>query len=313
MAARRVVLRDLLFAPLSIDAACALWSNFISGAVAGLPTTLYTDVLPLAKGSVCIGINLSIILPCIGDAFANLLFSSRSPSIWPTINWAFYTKMSLNGAFASWLTEDNPVYIFLAALDDGMHASIIIIAGANFWPLIILNAIIAVVVRNSNWRLPPLVFRSIAAGFILIAPDFVEVTRLGWYDMGASNKLYFQAIDEAGERYTAPENFFTFYSYSFGYMDYGPPEPASAFATDEPHGGSESYKLFRAGRSCDVAALTQPGAYHWFDREKLPASIRNYHRLALKIYSKLGAFPYDVYPYHFNVPFLGERKVLPVG
>ena len=194
-------------------------------------------------------------------------------------------------------------FLTLLLMLNVMHASIIVIAGADFWPWILLNIAIAAVVLKQDLRLQPLTSRLIATGFIVIAPHFAHVARLGWYDTGANNKLYFEAVDESGRRYAVPSNFFTFYSYSFGHMVYGTPDPETAFAVGSPHGGAWDFPLFQAGRSCNVAALVRSGVNHWFDRDKLPAFIRNYHRLALAIYSKAGIFPYDFYPHHFYVPF----------
>ncbi len=365
-----------------LPAAFLVWSNSMAGMITGLPTTIYIDVQPLTEVSVCIGFGLLINqvysrggqyswrtkvktasidsrnAPA-NDVFVHLLLLVAISVHLANYFWSFYKKMSLDGPWGAWVTENNPAYIFLAALDDGhiifsgyprlvqwtyglvdaihiysnfavlvcqaativafflprraflvllvlleaMHVLIIVIVGANFWPWIIMNVIIAVIVARPDFGRQSTALRLIATGFILVAPRFVEVTRLGWFDSGANNKLYFEAVDESGKRYTVPTNFFTFYSYSFGHMDYGPPDPERAFATGEPNGGTWDYRAFKAGRSCDVATLTRPGFYHAFDHEKLPAFIQNYHRLALTIYSMVGAFPYDFYPHHFYVPF----------
>jgi hypothetical protein len=190
---------------------------------------------------------------------------------------------------------------------DLMHLSIIFIVGADFWPWILLNVIVAFVVARAGFVRQPVIMRMIATGFILVAPMFVHVTKLGWYDTGANNKLYLVAVDESGRRTPVPDNFFTFYSYSFGHMDYGMPDPEDAFALGTPNGGSQNYQFFKAGETCDVAALVVPNYNEGFDREKLPAFIRNYHRLALASYSNFGMFPYNVYPHHFYVP--GSERV----
>ena len=192
--------------------------------------------------------------------------------------------------------------IVLLLMFDLMHLAIIVIAGANFWPWIILNVIITVVVIGRDFRLPPLSLRLVATGFIMIAPIFVAVARLGWFDTGANNKIFLEAVDESGSLYPVPSNFFTFYSYSFGHMDYGTPDPASAFATQEPNGGAADYALFRAGRDCNVKELMRPGANRELDGLRLSSFVRNYHRLAMRIAAAVGTFPYDYYSHHFNVP-----------
>ncbi len=358
-----------------------LWVNLVAERITGLRTTTHLDVQPLTEVSVCIGLGLLVnqlyllwnsrargrlatertaaLLsePGAGGGFEGLLLLVAVGVHLANYYWSFYAKMTLSGPVGAWLRENNPAYIFLAALDDGhivfadyprlvawlyasfdaahlysnffillfqaaalvaffmskrgllalllmfdvMHAAIILIAGANFWPWIMLNVIIAVVVAGCRLERQPVALRLAATGFILLAPHFIKVAMLGWYDSGANNKLYFEAVDRSGRHYNVPTNFFTFYSYSFGHMDYGSPEPASAFAIGSPNGSAQTYALFKAGRRCDVASLTQHSHLNEFDPGDLATFVRNYHRLALSIYSKLGVFPYDLYPHHFYV------------
>jgi hypothetical protein len=357
------------------------WSNAMAGIISGFPPTTHLDVQPLPEIAVCIGFGLLInrAYPRFSrsyasagpeaakrrvDAddttarFARLLLLIAISIHLANYFWSFSAKMRLRGPFGAWLAENNPAYIFLAALDDNhilisgypaavrwvymlldefhvfanslilfiqaatiiilllpkralivlllmldvMHFSIILIAGANFWPWIILNIIITAAVINGNFRFPPLSLRLVATGFILIAPLFVAVARLGWFDTGANNKIFLEAVDESGRHHAVPSNFFTFYSYSFGHMDYGTPNPVTAFATQEPNGGAADIALFRAGRSCDVKALVRPGGAKELDGARVAAFVRNYHRLALHIEATLGGFPYDYYPHHFAVP-----------
>jgi hypothetical protein len=154
-------------------------------------------------------------------------------------------------------------------------------------------------VAGSRLDRQPLALRLVATGFIVLAPHFIKVAMLGWYDSGANNKLYFEAVDRSGRHYSVPTNFFTFYSYSFGHMDYGSPEPATAFAVNSPNGGAATYALFKAGRTCDVAALGRRSRPARFDPSDLANFVRSYHRLAVAITSRLGTFPYNLYPHHF--------------
>ncbi len=207
--------------------------------------------------------------------------------------------LSLQGAAIAAFFLPKWAFLTLLLLFDVLHFSIMFTVGAYFWPWIILNAVIVVVAAEHELRLQPLASRLVATCFILAAPLFVRVTFIGWYDSGANNKLYFEAVDDSGKRHAVPANFFTFYSYFIGHMDYGAPDPASAFAVGSPNGGVHSYGLFHAGRSCDVAALTRRDGDPWAYREKLTAFVRSYHQLALTISSRLGAFPYEFYPHHF--------------
>lgn len=364
-----------------IPPAFLLWINFMAKSVTGLETTIHIDVQPLTEVSVCIGLGLLINHVHVrrgrsiwntrieafnsrsiklGDhsLFAQLLFLIAIAVHLANYYWSFCAKMSLNGPAGAWLTDNNPAYMFLVALDDGhivfsgyprlvqwafdtfdashiyssffilvlqaaaitafiipkraffvlllmfdaLHVAIMIIAGANFWPWIILNVIIWVVAGSYKFLRPSITLRLIATGFILIAPHFIQVARLGWYDTGANNKLYFEAIDESGKRYKVPTNFFTFYSYSFGHMDYGSPDPANAFAVGSPNGAAYDYALFQAGRSCNVEKLKRPDEHRGFDAQALGTFVQAYHRMVLAIYSKIGFFPYDLYPHHFYVP-----------
>lgn len=345
------------------------WSNAMAGVIAGFPITTFLDVQPLPEIALCIGYGLLIIriYPRFNASPASSAAIGKFAALLPIIAivihlanyfWSFMAKMRLHGPFGAWLTQNNPAYIYLAALDDGhilfsgfpaavrfayeltdhlhlisnffvlftqaaaliillfpkraliwllllfdvMHLAILFISGANFWPWIFLNVIITVIVASRDFCLPPRSLRLIAMGFMVISPLFVAVARLGWFDTGANNKIFFQAVDESGKRYDVPPNFFTFYSYSLGHMDYGAPDPDGAFATQSPNGGAADYAMFQAGRSCHVAELVRPGVYKQFDAKDLSNFIRNYHSLALKLISVSGTFPYDFYPHHYYTP-----------
>jgi hypothetical protein len=193
-------------------------------------------------------------------------------------------------------------FVSLLLMFDVMHLAIIVLAGANFWPWIILNVIITCVIASRYFVPPKLVARLIATAFILVAPRLAHIAMLGWYDSGANNKLFFQAVDASGHRYEVPTNFFTFYSYSFAHMDYGSPESQTAFAVGSPNGGTRSYDLFRAGRACNVDELTRHPRKSAFDPQELAGFIRHYHALAKTVSAAVGLFPYNWYPHHFYVP-----------
>jgi len=198
-------------------------------------------------------------------------------------------------------------FVALLIAYDVMHFSIFVLAGANFWPWIILNVIIALIVAAPNYKQQPILIRVIATIFILIAPRFVQVAYLGWYDTGVNNKLFFEAVDRAGARYPVPTNFFTFYSYSFGHMDYGPIEPIGSFSVESPNGGTHWYNILQASSSCDAQALYSDSPEKWPYQERMYAFVRNYHNIAKKIENVMGIFPYDAYPHHFYIP-IGQSE-----
>src|SRR5262249_48806376 len=134
-------------------------------------------------------------------------------------------------------------FLLLLLIFDAMHLSIIIIAGANFWPWILLNGAIGIVVARRDYVQPRPFLGALASMFVLISPQLVNVAYLGWYDPGANNKLSFLAEALAGRRHYVPTNFFMFYSYPFSHMDYGSPDPQTAFAVGSPNGGAWSHAL----------------------------------------------------------------------
>jgi hypothetical protein len=194
------------------------------------------------------------------------------------------------------------LFLILLLMFDVMHLSIIVVAGANFWPWIILNLIIAYVVARPDFQYQSRILCAIATIFVVVAIRHVNVAGLGWYDTGANNRLFIEAIDDAGKLYPVPTNFFAFYSYSFGHMDYGPPNPASAVGVASPNGGTLSYRTFRAGRTCDIGELRRDGANPNPYLERLSGFVLGYHKLMLAVEKHFGSFPYDYYPHHFYVP-----------
>jgi hypothetical protein len=201
--------------------------------------------------------------------------------------WSFLEKTLMRGPTLAWLTENNPAYIFLAALHDKhvvfadtdglvnivfqglnhtflfsnflvwaprgtaiiaffaprkvfllilfaydvMHFAIIVAAGANFWPLIILNILIGFVVARHDFV--------VATAFIICAPLFVSTARLGWFDTGANNYVSIEAVDSSGQRHLVSTNFYTFYSYPIAHFDYGMPDSAHGFVTGTPNGAGD--------------------------------------------------------------------------
>ncbi|TXN06228.1 hypothetical protein FV242_00830 [Methylobacterium sp. WL64] len=191
---------------------------------------------------------------------------------------------------------------------DAMHLSIVVVMGANFAPWILLNLAIGAVVISRHYQRPPLMVGVLSVLFILSDNSFMTQARLGWYDTAANNKLYFQAVDKDGGRHYVPTNFFTFYSYPFAHMAYGSPDAETAFALDNPNGGTQVYRKVVASLSCDVPVLTardgagQDLAKIEIDRPAVDAYIRGYHRLVTGIADRLGSFPHAFYPHHFFVP-----------
>jgi hypothetical protein len=191
---------------------------------------------------------------------------------------------------------------------DVMHLSIIIVMGANFAPWILLNLAIAAIVVSRHYQRPPLLVGLFSVLFILSDNRFMSPAWLGWYDTAANNKMFFEAVDKKGDRHYVPTNFFTFYSYPFAHMAVGSPDATTAFALDNPNGGTQVYRKVVASQSCDVPVLTAQDGYaqdtakQEINGPALDAYIRGYHALARRIGSRFGNFPYALYPHHFFVP-----------
>ncbi|MCJ2094677.1 hypothetical protein MKK67_19570 [Methylobacterium sp. J-072] len=191
---------------------------------------------------------------------------------------------------------------------DAMHLSIVAVMGANFAPWILLNLAIGAVVVSRHYQRPPLLVGLFSVLFILTDNSFMTQARLGWYDTAANNKMYFQAVDKDGGRHYVPTNFFTFYSYPFAHMAYGSPDAETAFALDNPNGGTQVYRKVLASQTCDVPVLTardeagQELSKNEIDRPAVDAYIRGYHGLVSRIADTLGSFPHAFYPHHFFVP-----------
>jgi hypothetical protein len=142
--------------------------------------------------------------------------------------------------------------------------------------------------------------RAIGALFVIFAPHIFTVAVLGWYDTGANNYVFVQAVDDAGKRYNVSTNFFEFYSYPISHGDYGVPGAAEAFSTTRPNGGTYGYETFVNARNCNVPAITK-GRRDNLDPRFL-RYLADYQILAVWIQDHIGAFPYDWNIYHFYIP-----------
>ena len=191
--------------------------------------------------------------------------------------------------------------VLLLLAFDVMHLAIAVAAGANFWPWIFLNLVVASVVVRKDFPHPrPLVGLG-AAGFICISPLLANVALLGWYDSGANNNVQMLVETKTGERVPVSPNFYTFYSYPLSHMKYGMPEPETAFNVGNPNGGTRDYHIVEAARRCDTKALIQPGKVRRIPQPEFSDFIVNYHRMAQSVRNTVGFFPYDYYPHHFYV------------
>ena len=353
-----------------VPAAYISWSIAIAAQVTGLSRGHPLDIAPLPE--VSFGLALGFLILRLHD-----WFTSRFSRVLPVNSasefarvfvffaigihlanyfWSAIAKLTLDGPPLAWATFNNPLYLYLAALDNGyivfsefdslvrllatlidqthlasnalilsiqflaiagflmpkrwlialllafdvMHVSIWVIAGANFWPWILLNVAVVYVVSMREYRQPRLLIALLGAAFIVIAPKIANVAWLGWFDSGANNKAFFEAEDTAGQRYYVPPNFFGFYSYPMAHMLYGMPEPDTAFATYHPNGSAYELSVAQAGVVCNSAGLLRPETQHALS----PAFKRfvvNYHNLARSIARRYGGFPYDLYAHHFYV------------
>ena len=199
-----------------------------------------------------------------------------------------------------------PLLLILLLGFDGMHLAILLVQGADFWPWILLNVVIGTVIFAPEYRKPPVILGLFSVLFIL--SGITHQAWLGWFDTKANNKIYFEAVEENGRRIYVPTNFFTFYSYPFSHMDYGSPEPETAFEIGNPNGGTHTYGKVMAAEKCNVAELMRPDAnIHLRSREPIDSPrfdtfVRNYHAMAQDFTDRLGVFPYWFYPHHFYEP-----------
>jgi hypothetical protein len=183
--------------------------------------------------------------------------------------------------------------LVLLLLFDVMHLAILIAAGANFWPWILLNGCIIAVVTRKDYRSPNWILALASIPFIIHEPG----SRLGWYDAGANNTTYFLAEDTAGKRHYLSTNFFGFYSYPIAHVAYGIPAPDNAFPV-WVNGGTKEYSIAQAARACDVTKLRRTGYNPPVDI-RLKAYVANYVRMAKDLTLQYGVFAYNLYPHHF--------------
>jgi hypothetical protein len=110
-----------------IPATFLVWSKGIAGHVTGLPHAHTLDVLPLSEVAACIGIGLAISTAYnkftrtsrteTRNQFATLILVFAICIHLANYFWSAIAKIKLDGAPLAWVTFNNPLYIYLAALD----------------------------------------------------------------------------------------------------------------------------------------------------------------------------------------------------
>lgn len=108
------------------SAAYLLWSVRISNQVTGLFHNHSLDVMPVVEVATCIGISLALIRLYnkfrpndseVRDRFAYVALVVAISIHLANYFWSFVAKVMLDGPFLAWVTFNNPLYIYLAALD----------------------------------------------------------------------------------------------------------------------------------------------------------------------------------------------------
>ena len=111
-----------------VPPAFLVWSKGVARHVTGLPHTHVLDVLPLPEVASCIGFGLAISLTytrLLGrsaridtrNQFATLVLMFAIGIHLANYFWSAIAKLSLDGPWFTWVTFNNPLYIYLAALD----------------------------------------------------------------------------------------------------------------------------------------------------------------------------------------------------
>jgi len=186
---------------------------------------------------------------------------------------------------------------------DAMHFGILFSGGLYFWPWIFLNLILGYVVSRHDFARAGLLHKSIGVVFVLCAPILFSVAKLGWFDTGANNNAYIEAVDDRGAVYPVSTNVFTFYSYPIAHMDYGMPQPQTGFITGIPYGSGANYSQFTAGRSCNAAELIRPGSGLPTPLDpRLLQYLAGYNAVLIRLQKTAPWFPYNFNLYHFYTP-----------
>src|SRR5262249_16797720 len=125
----------------ALPPAFLVWCNVAAKPITGLPITTDLDIMPLNEVSICIGLGLLIshatsqairllskrsnsrFVDSITNGLASSSFTGLLLLVAISIHLAnyycsFVAKVSLDGPFLAWLTKNNPVNMFLVALDD---------------------------------------------------------------------------------------------------------------------------------------------------------------------------------------------------
>ncbi len=111
-----------------IPPAFLVWSVGISWQVTGLLHWRTLDVLPLSEVAACLGIGLVIVRlyalsprcdETTRNQFAGLIFVFAVCMHLANYFWSAAAKITLDGPFLAWVTFNNPLHIYLAALDLG--------------------------------------------------------------------------------------------------------------------------------------------------------------------------------------------------
>ncbi|MBV1876317.1 MAG: hypothetical protein KUG79_01625 [Pseudomonadales bacterium] len=192
--------------------------------------------------------------------------------------------------------------IWLTILYDITHLVIFLVSGIFFYKWMILNAAVILALLAQKRARVSISQWVILSSFLVVAPQFYFVAKLGWFDTSSLNLRYVEVLDDEEEVYRVPSNYFMPFSVTAAQSRLvGGRE---GFFPSRTYGVVNDLALMKQLNECSYQLdftkdYTQNGDFY----KKFTNVYRLYQPQVIK-YLDGYSLGYDLYPHHvFSMPW----------
>ena len=181
---------------------------------------------------------------------------------------------------------------------DIQHLAIFLISGIFFWKWIFLNFIIFFSIDGFKRFEIHSKIKIFFVIIILAAPLTFFVTKLAWFDTKSLNLAFFQAVDDQGQVYNVPSNYFGSISLPVAQMRLG--RNFQGFFETGTYANTYDYSKYKDLNSCgnEILVNNNHQAITQKNITNIKHLVKTNHEFVLEVLNNKDKINYDLYPHH---------------
>ena len=206
--------------------------------------------------------------------------------------------------FAIFAVLQKRYFIFFLSLMTLMHLVIFIFTGIFFWKWVLFNFILFFFVSKHNILIPRNNSNYVLfCAFLFLGQFIFYVPKLGWYDSPVMNNTYCMAVNNNGDKFYVPSNYFNDYSITFAQQRF---ININSIPNIKKVGALGSVRSLNDLKSLNKTQINIVGfpTYLVEPSSEQTAFVINHHNYM----SSHFPFNIDIYPHHiFSTPQIGKK------